>query len=150
MIYAKEYDRWTRKTLGPRLNIKIVFPRYWIPVLKIKRWRDRLVFNMGISILVRRHLYIETPPTPTLPSPQDPTPHHPQQCTIWTIYIDDHQCINVAECMKQNLISSGCSYKIYVHILSIICLGWFIGGNKLSQHGAWFHVFFWFTWSATW
>ena len=46
---------------GPRLNIKTVFPRYIaIPVLKIRRSRDRLVFNMGIPILVRRHLYIET------------------------------------------------------------------------------------------
>ena len=31
-----------------------------IPVLKIRRSRDRLIFNMGIPILVRRHLYIET------------------------------------------------------------------------------------------
>ena len=29
-------------------------------MLKIRRSRDRLIFNMGISILVRRHLYIET------------------------------------------------------------------------------------------
>ena len=32
------------------------------PMLKIRRSRDRLIFNMGIPILVRRHLYIETPP----------------------------------------------------------------------------------------
>ena len=30
-----------------------------IPVLKIRRSRDRLIFNMGIPILVRWHLYIE-------------------------------------------------------------------------------------------
>ena len=30
-----------------------------IPMLKIRR--SRLIFNMGIPILVRRHLYIETP-----------------------------------------------------------------------------------------
>ena len=29
-------------------------------MLKIRRSRDRLIFNMGIPILVRRHLYIET------------------------------------------------------------------------------------------
>ena len=43
----------------PRLNIKWVFPDMGISMLKIRRSRDRIVFNMGISILVRRHLYIE-------------------------------------------------------------------------------------------
>ena len=33
-----------------------------IPMLKIRRSRDRLIFNMGIPILVRQHLYIETAP----------------------------------------------------------------------------------------
>ena len=33
-----------------------------IPMLKIRRSRDRLIFNMGILILVRRHLYIKTAP----------------------------------------------------------------------------------------
>ena len=33
-----------------------------IPMLKIRRTPDRLIFNMGILILVRRHLYIETAP----------------------------------------------------------------------------------------
>ena len=47
---------------GPRLNRKSVFSRYGIPMLKTRRSRDRLIFNMGISILVRRHLYIETVP----------------------------------------------------------------------------------------
>ena len=31
-------------------------------MLKIRRSRDRLIFNMGIPILVRPHLYIETVP----------------------------------------------------------------------------------------
>ena len=31
-------------------------------MLKIRRSRDRLIFNMGIPILIRWHLYIETPP----------------------------------------------------------------------------------------
>ena len=42
--------------------MKTVFPNYDIPMLKIRRSRDRLIFNMGIPILVRRHLYIETAP----------------------------------------------------------------------------------------
>ena len=45
---------------GPCLNIKTIFPRYGDSHVKIRRSRDRLIFNMGISILVRRHLYIET------------------------------------------------------------------------------------------
>ena len=46
----------------PYLNIKTVFPCIGIPMLKIRRSQDRLIFNMGIPILVRRHLYIETAP----------------------------------------------------------------------------------------
>ena len=37
-----------------------VFPCMGIPMLKTRRSQDRLIFNMGIPILVRRHLYIET------------------------------------------------------------------------------------------
>ena len=47
---------------GSRLNIKTVFPGMGIPMLKITRSRDRPIFNMGIPLLVRRHLYIETVP----------------------------------------------------------------------------------------
>ena len=46
---------------GPRLNIKTVFPRYGVPMLKIRRSRDRLIFNMGIPVPVR-HSYVETDP----------------------------------------------------------------------------------------
>ena len=34
-------------------------------MLKIRRSRDRLIFNMGIPILVRRHLYSEMAPRPS-------------------------------------------------------------------------------------
>ena len=44
------------------MKLNTVSLMYEIPVLKIKRSRDHLMFNMGIPILVRRHLYIETPP----------------------------------------------------------------------------------------
>ena len=48
---------------GPRLNIKTVFfPSMGISMLKIRRSRDCHIFNMGVPILVRRHLYIETAP----------------------------------------------------------------------------------------
>ena len=42
---------------GPYLNIKTVFPRSGDSHVK-----DKTVFNMGIPILVRRHLYIEMAP----------------------------------------------------------------------------------------
>ena len=41
-------------------NQNPVFPGMGIPMLKIRWSRDRLIFNMGIPILVRQHLYIET------------------------------------------------------------------------------------------
>ena len=47
---------------GPRLNIKTLFLRYGIPMVKIRRSWDRRILNMGIPIMVRRHLYIETAP----------------------------------------------------------------------------------------
>ena len=47
---------------GPRFNIKTVCPSYGIPMLKIRRSRDRLTFSMGIPILVIWHLYIQMPP----------------------------------------------------------------------------------------
>ena len=61
------YDEYRKLILhckppGPRLNIKTVFPSMGIPTLKIRWSRDRLIFNIGIPILVRRHLYIETAP----------------------------------------------------------------------------------------
>ena len=45
---------------GPCFNIKTVFSGMGIPVLMIRRSLDHLIFNMGIPILLRRHLYIET------------------------------------------------------------------------------------------
>ena len=45
---------------GPRLNKKTIFRMYGIPMLKIRRSRDRLLIHMGIPIRVRRHLCIET------------------------------------------------------------------------------------------
>ena len=38
------------------------FPGMGIPMLKIRWSWDHLIFNMGIPIPVRRHLYIETAP----------------------------------------------------------------------------------------
>ena len=59
-----EINNSTYKTLctGPRLNIKAIFPRYGDPILRIRRSQDCLIFNMGIPIPVRRHLYIEMAP----------------------------------------------------------------------------------------
>ena len=46
---------------GSRLDMKTVFPGMEIPVSKIRRSRDRPVFNIGIPILLRQCFYIETP-----------------------------------------------------------------------------------------
>ena len=46
----------------PRLHIKTMFPRHGIPMLKIRRSWDRLIYNMGIPILQRWHHHIETTP----------------------------------------------------------------------------------------
>ena len=44
------------------LNIKTVFPGEGIPITKIRRSWDRLIFIMGILILVWKHLYFGTVP----------------------------------------------------------------------------------------
>ena len=61
----KNNDLWSSLNLNsrPRRSIKTVIPRYGDPMLKIMRSRDRLIFNMGIPLLVKRHFYIETAPS---------------------------------------------------------------------------------------
>ena len=44
---------------SPYLNIKAVFTDMGIVMIKIRRTWDRLIFIMGIPILVKQHLYIE-------------------------------------------------------------------------------------------
>ena len=55
-------SRFVYKHPRPRFNIKTIFPRHGIPMLKIRRSWGRLIFNMGIPILERWHLYIDTAP----------------------------------------------------------------------------------------
>ena len=50
------FTTWVPSQYKDRLS------RHGITMLKIRRSRDRLIFNVGIIILVRRHLYIETAP----------------------------------------------------------------------------------------
>ena len=45
-----------------RVHIKAVFSGMVIPVLKMRRSWESRIFNMGIPILGRRRLYIETAP----------------------------------------------------------------------------------------
>ena len=49
----------TRKS-GLWFNIKTRFPGIGIPIMKIRRSSDHLIFIMGIPKLVRSHLYIES------------------------------------------------------------------------------------------
>ena len=48
--------KWVRY-LGPVSVESPSFPGMGIPMLKIRRSRDRLIFNMGIPILVRLYIY---------------------------------------------------------------------------------------------
>ena len=57
---------WRR---GPGLNMNSVFSCMVIPFKKIKCSRDRLIFKMGIPLLVRQRLYIETVPRFAIQTP---------------------------------------------------------------------------------
>ena len=48
-----------RKKPASHFNIKTVVPDIEIPIIKIRRSWDRLIFIMGIPIHIRQHLYIE-------------------------------------------------------------------------------------------
>ena len=61
---------------GPRLNIKTI----WIQITSIKWSWDRPIFMMGIPILIREHIYIESDPRPLVASG-----HRPQWHLIWRI-----------------------------------------------------------------
>ena len=54
------YERLHVWRTGARLNIKTVFPRYLDSHVKDEMSWDRLIINIGIPILIGRHLYIET------------------------------------------------------------------------------------------
>ena len=51
-------------------------------MLEMRQSRDRLIFNMGIPILVRRHLYIETAPSCFLNSLLN---MWPLMCSSWEV-----------------------------------------------------------------
>ena len=54
--------RLQQKYTGAPSQYKDGLYRYGISMLKIRRSRDRLIFNTGTPTLVRLHLYIATPP----------------------------------------------------------------------------------------
>ena len=62
-LYGKEFLEISQS--GPRLNKKTVFPGIGIPMLKIRRSWDCLIFNMGIPILISWYLYVEMQPPGT-------------------------------------------------------------------------------------
>ena len=45
--------------MGPCFNIKNISPGIGIPIIKMRRSADHLIFVIGIPVLVRHHLYIE-------------------------------------------------------------------------------------------
>ena len=46
----------------PVPNSRCLFSNIWIPFIKMERSRNSLTFIMAISILIKQHLYISTPP----------------------------------------------------------------------------------------
>ena len=60
MVPDESADNATLIFIGPNPDIKTFFPRYGIVILKVRRSRDGLILNMGIPILVKRYLYMET------------------------------------------------------------------------------------------
>ena len=63
--------------LGPVSIWRLSFPGMVTPMLNIRRSRDCLIFNMRITVLVRRHIYVETPPPPPPPPPPGQQPNDP-------------------------------------------------------------------------
>ena len=62
LIWGAQTNWFTGQSSGPHLNIKMVFPGIWISILKIRQSWNRLIFIMGIPILLRWYLYIEMGP----------------------------------------------------------------------------------------
>ena len=56
------HDQLHWKSSGPCLSIKAVFPGMGLSIVKIRRSWHCLIFNIGIPILVRQHLYIKMAP----------------------------------------------------------------------------------------
>ena len=70
-LFHKMNNTHVQSFPGHLFNIKTVLYDVGIPSLNIKRPRARLAFIMGILVLGRRHLYIETASWPTKIYPRD-------------------------------------------------------------------------------
>ena len=84
-VLVKASNIWDRKCfdLGPVSIKRLYFPGMGIPMLKIRRSRDRLIFNTGIPLRVRRYLYIETAPWWEIEPP--PANRHTESSNLWNI-----------------------------------------------------------------
>ena len=56
------YSAFCTASTPSQYNIKTVFPGMRIPMLKIRRSRERFIFNMGIHIPVGLHFILRLPP----------------------------------------------------------------------------------------
>ena len=75
-------------------------------MLKIRRSWDRLIFNMGIPMLVRRHLYIETAPR-----------------NLTALWHAEKCCIKYIHSFKVSLLGNDREY-LHLHLTDIIFLNW--------------------------
>ena len=56
-------DWWVNtQEIGPWFNIQIILYGIRIPIVKIRWWWNCLIFWLGIPLLIRQNLYIETLP----------------------------------------------------------------------------------------
>ena len=53
MLFPKYKLLHKRGSPGPHLNTNTVFPGMWIPIIKIKRSWDHIIFIMGIPMLIK-------------------------------------------------------------------------------------------------
>ena len=51
-----------KKSVSHYFNTKTIFSCIWIPVIKIRRSHDCVIFIIGTPLLVRRHTYIDAAP----------------------------------------------------------------------------------------
>ena len=127
---------------GSHLNIKAVFPGIEIPIIKMKRSLDRLCFIMGVSILARRHFYIETPHPHT---PRIPIHSEKEQTNLSTILLVSLCQYTVSLEMfvfqvTMNIsLSSICLFLSVVYVIRTTNFYFRPGGavDKVALHVAW-------------
>ena len=72
-------------------------PGIGIPIIRIRRSLDRLIFIMGITVLVRHQLYIETPPERIWVNQLDKSYNHQHNAIKANIYFMGYTTIYILQ-----------------------------------------------------